>query len=218
MHASARRSAVTHFIRLFPAIVIALVSISANAVIVRGTVTDPLGAVVPGAHVALVQGTENAGSAITGPDGSFEIRSTASGRFVLLSSAATFTPNISQNFYGGRTDLVTRNVTLNVASIVTQVTVTATGIPTPIQQASSAINLIPFSALQERVGVIDDLRQSPGVNAVQQGQYGGVGSIFVRGGNSDANKVMIDGVTAEDGGGRFDFGDQPAQAVVQPLP
>jgi iron complex outermembrane receptor protein/vitamin B12 transporter len=213
MHASARRSAVTHFIRLFPAIVIALVSISANAVIVRGTVTDPLGAVVPGAHVALVQGTENAGSAITGPDGSFEIRSTGSGRFILLSSAATFTPNISQNFYGGRTDLVTRNVTLNVASIVTQVTVTATGIPTPIQQASSAINLIPFSALQERVGVIDDLRQSPGVNAVQQGQYGGVGSIFVRGGNSDANKVMIDGVTAEDVGGRFDFGTVSSTAL-----
>jgi vitamin B12 transporter len=213
MHASARRSAVTHFIRLFPAIGIALVSISANAVIVRGTVTDPLGAVVPGAHVALVQGTENAGSAITGPDGSFEIRSTGSGRFILLSSAATFTPNISQNFYGGRTDLVTRNVTLNVASIVTQVTVTATGIPTPIQQASSAINLIPFSALQERVGVIDDLRQSPGVNAVQQGQYGGVGSIFVRGGNSDANKVMIDGVTAEDVGGRFDFGTVSSTAL-----
>jgi len=213
MHASARRSAVTHVIRLLAAIVIALLSIPATAVIVRGTVTDPLGAVIPGAHVALVQGNENAGSAITGPDGSFEIRSTASGRFVLLSSAATFTPNISQNFYGGRTDLVTRNATLSVASIVTQVTVTATGIPTPLQQASSAITLIPFSALQERVGVIDDLRQSPGVNAVQQGQYGGIGSIFVRGGNSDANKVMIDGVTAEDVGGRFDFGTVSSTAL-----
>jgi iron complex outermembrane receptor protein/vitamin B12 transporter len=213
MHALARRTAVTHVSRLLAAIVIALASIPANAVIVRGTVTDPLGAAIPGAHVALIQGTENAGSAITGPDGSFEIRSTASGRFVLLSSAATFTPNISQNFYGGRTDLVTRDATLSVASIVTQVTVTATGIPTPLQQASSAINLIPFSALQERVGVIDDLRQSPGVNAVQQGQYGGIGSIFVRGGNSDANKVMIDGVTAEDVGGRFDFGTVSSTAL-----
>jgi iron complex outermembrane receptor protein/vitamin B12 transporter len=156
MHApERRRTAATPAFRLLSVVALALASIRANAVIVRGTVTDPLGAAIPGAHVSLIQGKTNAGSAITGPDGSFEIRSTASGRFVLLSSAATFTANISQNFYGGRTDLITRNPTLEIASIVTQVTVTATGIPTPIQQTSSAITLIPFSALQERVGVMD---------------------------------------------------------------
>ncbi|WP_035349034.1 TonB-dependent receptor [Edaphobacter aggregans] len=213
MHAFARRTAVSPVFRLLSAVALTLACLQANAVIVRGTVTDPLGATVPGARVTLLQGKSNAGTAIAGPDGSFEIRSTASGRFTLLTSAATFAPNFGQNFYGGRTDLVTRNVTLEIASVVTQVTVTATGIPTPLQQASSAITLIPFSALQERVGVMDDLRQSPGVNAVQQGQYGGVGSIFVRGGNSDANKVMIDGVTSEDVGGRFDFGTVSSTAL-----
>ena len=215
MHVSARRRTAVSpaFRRLLGVLTLALTSIGANAVIVRGTVTDPLGAIIPGARVALMQGNTNAGSAIAGPDGSFEIRSTASGRFVLYSSAPTFAINIGQNFYGGRTDLVTRNVTLEIASVVTQVTVTATGIPTPIQQASSAITLIPFSALQERVGVMDELRQLPGVNAVQQGQYGGVGSIFVRGGNSDANKILIDGVTAEDVGGRFDFGTVSSTAL-----
>jgi iron complex outermembrane receptor protein/vitamin B12 transporter len=54
--------------------------------------------------------------------------------------------------------------------------------------------------------VVDDLRQSPGVAAVQTGQYGGATSMFVRGGNSDANKVMIDGVTSENVGGVFDYG------------
>ncbi len=85
--------------------------------------------------------------------------------------------------------------------------------PTPVQQASSAINLIPFTALQTRVGVVDDLRQSPGVAAVQTGQYGGVSSLFVRGGNSDANKVMIDGIASEDVGGRFDFGTVSSTAL-----
>ena len=214
MQVSPRRNAAQQSFRtLFTLALLFLVPIPSRAVIVRGTVTDPLGAAIPGARVQLIQGKTSAGSAIASPDGSFEIRSTASGRFVLLTSAATFAVNIGQNFYGGRTDLITRNPTLEIASIVTQVTVTATGIPTPIQQASSAINLIPFSALQERVGVIDDLRQSPGINAVQQGQYGGVGSIFVRGGNSDANKVMIDGVTSEDVGGRFDFGTVSSTAL-----
>jgi iron complex outermembrane receptor protein/vitamin B12 transporter len=213
MHVPARRNAVSPTFRLLVAVTLALACLPATAVIIRGTVTDPLGATIPGARVALMQGKTNVGSAIAGPDGSFEIRSTASGRFVLYSSAPTFAINIGQNFYGGRTDLITRNVTLEIASVVTQITVTSTGIPTPIQQASSAITLIPFSALQERVGVIDELRQSPGVNAVQQGQYGGIGSIFVRGGNSDANKVLIDGVTSEDVGGRFDFGTVSSTAL-----
>lgn len=214
MQASARPSAASPLFRLFSALALfAFASVSSRAVVIRGTVTDPLGAAVPGARVQLIQGKSVAGSAVSGPDGSFEIRSTGSGRFVLLTSAATFTSGISGSFYGGRTDIVSRNVTLELASVTAQVTVTATGIPTPIQQASSAINLIPFTALQTRVGVMDDLRQSPGVNVVQSGQYGGVGSLFVRGGNSDANKVMIDGITSEDVGGRFDFGTVSSTAL-----
>ena len=213
MHVSARSSAVSLIFRVASLIALLSSAASSRAVIVRGTVTDPLGAAIPGARVQLIQGKNVAGSALSGPDGSFEIRSTGSGRFVLLSSAPTFSSGIGQSFYGGRTDVINRNVTLEVASVTAQITVTATGIPTPVQQASSAINLIPFTALQTRVGVVDDLRQSPGVAAFQTGQYGGVGSLFVRGGNPDANKVMIDGITSEDVGGRFDFGTVSSTAL-----
>lgn len=214
MQVPARPSAPSSAFRLFLALSLFVFgSISSSAVIVRGTVTDPLGAAIPGARVQLIQGKSVAGSALSGSDGSFEIRSTGSGRFLLLTSAATFTPGIGQSFYSGRTDIVSRNVTLEIAAVTAQVTVTATGIPTPIQQASSAINLVPFTALETRVGVVDDLRQSPGVNAVLSGQYGGVSSLFVRGGNSDANKVMIDGITSEDIGGRFDFGTVSSTAL-----
>jgi vitamin B12 transporter len=182
-------------------------TLSANAVVVRGTVTDPLGAVVPGARVQLIQGKQVAAVAVSGPDGTYEIRSTAPGRFVLLTSARTFTPSIGQDFYGGRTDVVTRNITLELATVTAQITVTATGIPTPLQQSSSAITLIPQADLATRVGIVDDLRQSPGNVAVQTGQWGGVASLFVRGGNSTANKVLIDGVPANDVGGTFDFGN-----------
>ena len=186
----------------------------ARAVIVRGTVTDPLGATVAGARVQLIQGQTVAAFAFTGADGSFEIRSTAPGRFLLLTSARSFTPNIGQDFYGGRSDIVTRNVTLEIAAVTTAVTVTATGIPTPIQQVSSPVTLIPSSDLATRVGIVDDLRQSPGVAAVQSGQYGGATSLFVRGGNSTANKVLVDGIPAEDVGGVFDFGNVSSTALA----
>lgn len=177
-----------------------------SAVIVRGTVTDPLGAAIANARVELIQGRTVAAFTVSGPDGAFEIRSTEAGRFLLLTAASSFTPSIGTDFYGGHTDVVTRNVVMELASVTEQVTVTATGIPTPIQQASSPVTLIPANDLETRVGIVDDLRLSPGTEVVQTGQTGGVTSLFVRGGNSDSNKVLIDGISAEDIGGRFDFG------------
>lgn len=214
MSQSVRRPAASPVRRLLVFTAILLITAPcARAVIVRGTVTDPLGAAVAGARVQLIQGSAVAATATSGPDGSYEIRSTANGRFLLLTSAPTFTPNIGQDFYGGRTDVVTRNVALEISAITTAVTVTATGIPTPIQQVSSPVSLIPQIDLATRVGIVDDLRQSPGTDTVQSGQYGANASLFVRGGNSDNNKVLVDGIPAEDIGGHFDYGTVSSTAL-----
>ncbi|HEY4381261.1 MAG TPA: TonB-dependent receptor plug domain-containing protein, partial [Acidobacteriaceae bacterium] len=186
----------------------------AHAVVVRGVVTDPLGRPVPGARIQLIQAQKAVAIGFAGADGSYEIQSTQSGRFVLLTSSATFLPGIGQDFYGGSTDQVTQNVVLETSSLKEEVTVTATGVPSPVEQSSSAVTLIPQSYTEWATGIADALRQSPGVQVVQQGQAGGVTSLFVRGGNSDANKVLIDGVTAEDVGGRFDFGTVAATGVT----
>jgi iron complex outermembrane receptor protein/vitamin B12 transporter len=178
----------------------------ARAVVVRGTVTDSLGAAVPGARVELVQGKQVVASTLSGADGSFEILSTARGRFLLITSATTFAPGIDGDFYGGQTDVLTRKLVLSPAAVHAEITVTATGTPTPVQQTASAVTLIGQQDLATRVDAVDAMRQSPGVAVVQTGQYGGVTSLFVRGGNSDANKVLVDGIPAEDVGGRFDFG------------
>ncbi len=151
-------------------------ALSAHAVVVRGTVTDPLGAVVINARVELVQGSKMVAIAHSGVDGSFEIRSTAPGRFRLLTVAPTFATSIGDDFYGGVLDVVSRNVVLEISSLTEQVTVTATGIPTPLQQASSPVSLVNAFDLSTRAGVIDEMRQAPGIEMVQQGQTGGVGA------------------------------------------
>ena len=178
----------------------------ARAVVVRGVVTDALGKPVPLARVQLVLGQKAVAVAVSDEEGAYEIRSTEGGRFVLLTSAVSFLPGVGQDFYGGATDEITQNVVLETKSLHEDVTVTATGMPTPVEQSSSAVTLIPDVYLATTVGIGDALRQSPGVDVVQTGQMGGATSLFVRGGNSDANKVLIDGITAEDVGGRFDFG------------
>lgn len=196
----------------------ALLPATLHAVVVRGTVTDQLGAPVPGARVQLIQGKNTASFAMAGSNGSFEIRSGDSGRFLLLTSARTFAPNIGTDFYGGQTDIILRTVILSPEEIRTEVSVTATGTPTPLPQLTAPVTLIPRDDLSTRIGLIDDLRQSPGVAVVQTGQTGGVTSLFVRGGNSDSNKILIDGIPAEDVGGTFDFGTVSSTGLAGPGP
>jgi iron complex outermembrane receptor protein/vitamin B12 transporter len=185
---------------------ILLMATPGHAVIVRGVVTDPLGKPVPGARIQLILEQKPVAVGVAGLDGSYEIRSTEAGRFVLLTSSTTFYPGISADFYGGSTDEITQNIVLQGASVHEDVTVTATGLPTPIAQTSSAVTLLREGDLATKLGVVDMLRQSAGVDVVQTGQAGGITSLFVRGGNSTANQVLIDGIPADDVGGTFDFG------------
>jgi vitamin B12 transporter len=214
LHASVLRRFSTLAALVFFSQLFLVFAAPARAVVVRGVVTDALSRPVPGARVQLIQGQKAVAIGIAGLDGTYEIRSTESGRFTLLTSSATFYPGIGQEFYGGSTDEITQNIVLETSSVHEEVTVTATGTPTPVQQASSAVTLIPDIYLQTPLGISDVLRQSPGVDVVQQGQMGGVTSLFVRGGNSDANKVLIDGITAEDVGGRFDFGTVSSSGIT----
>ena len=214
---SSRASALLKFSTLAAFLLLPFLLISvppARAVVVRGVVSDSLGLPVPSARVQLIQGQKAVAIAFADTDGSYEIRSTQAGRFVLLTSAATFSPGVSDDFYGGSTDDIALNVVLAVASVHAEVTASVTGTPLPVAQSSSAVSLIPDLDFATAIDLIDALRQSPGVDVAQQGQAGGVTSLFVRGGNSDANKVLIDGIPAEDVGGAFDFGTVSTSGIT----
>jgi iron complex outermembrane receptor protein/vitamin B12 transporter len=194
----------------------ALLTVPAKAVIVRGTVTSPFGVPLGNARVELIQGKGVAAFAMTHMDGTYEIRSAALGRFLLLTAAAPYTPSIGQDFYGGRTAVITRNIVMQYTTVAPQLAVTASGIPTPIQQVPSAITLVPQSALTTQVGIVNDLRQSPGAHVVQTGQTGGPVTLYIRGGSPDANKVLTDGVPSEDIGGYFNLSPVSTTALTGP--
>ena len=194
----------------------ALFTPTAQAVIVRGTVTTPFGVPLGNARVQLIQGQSVAAYGFTQQDGTYEIRSSNSGHFVLLTSAAPYTPSVGQDFYGARTAVITRNIVMQYTTVSSDQAVIATGIPTPIQQLPTVVTLIPQSALATQIGIVNDLRQATGTNVVQTGQAGGPVALYIRGGSPDANKVLTDGVPSTDIGGDFNYGPVSTTALTGP--
>src|SRR3990172_9138695 len=79
---------------------------------------------------------------------------------------------------------------------VNDIVVTATRVPASTGTIAAATTVISGDALRARgiTFVIDALREVPGITLVQGGSYGAVTSIFLRGGESDYVKVLLNGV------------------------
>jgi vitamin B12 transporter len=95
--------------------------------------------------------------------------------------------------------------------------VSDTGTALPKAEVGASVSVIDGVELRGlyKPDVADALRLVPGVEVAQTGQRGGTTSVFVRGGDSDFNKVLIDGIPANDIGGAFDFANLATNGVDQ---
>ena len=96
-----------------------------------------------------------------------------------------------------------------------ELVVTATRSPAPRAALPLATTVVTGEQLRARSvrTVGDALRDLPGVTVVAPGAYGGVTSLFMRGGNSGYVKVLVDGVPVNSPGGTYDFASLSADAV-----
>ena len=87
------------------------------------------------------------------------------------------------------------------------ITVTATRVPVPLGSVSSSITLVTGAELRARgiATVADALRDVPGADVVETGPFGGATSLFMRGGESDFVRVLVDGVPLNAPGGGVDL-------------
>lgn len=87
------------------------------------------------------------------------------------------------------------------------VTVTATRVPVDARATPAAVTVITGEELRARgiTRIADALRDVPGASVVQSGSFGAQTGLFLRGGESDYTKVIIDGVPVNDAGGSIDI-------------
>jgi vitamin B12 transporter len=178
-------------------------TIAGNAATLRGTVADPQGAEVPGAAVRLFgAGGREVAHTVTGEQGHFHFEGLASGTYNVKVFLAGFGKTTATARAGETLHLV-----LPLAPVHESIVVTATRTAAATSRLGASTSVITRKQIvDEDAPFVSDLLQSlPGMTVVRNGAPGGVTSVFVRGGNSDYNKVLLDGIPLNLAGGAFDF-------------
>jgi iron complex outermembrane receptor protein/vitamin B12 transporter len=197
---------------IFAFTAIALAAPTAN---IRGTVSDPSGAVISHAKVELIVKGLTVATAATDAKGQYSFSLVQDSTSRLRVSASGFrVVEKALNSVGNAHEAVLDFV-LPVASLSEQITVTSTGSPTPQSQLGAAVTVLSSTNLQGTRDLFEGLVAVPGVQATETGGAGGPTSIFIRGGDSDANKILIDGIPMNNIGGVVQFANIASAAIEQ---
>jgi outer membrane cobalamin receptor len=96
---------------------------------------------------------------------------------------------------------------LPVAPIQERIVVTPTKTAAPADQTGVSVTAFTAADIERRdVPLVADLlRSTPGAMVVRSGGVGAQTSLFVRGGESSYNKVLLDGIPLNEPGGTFNF-------------
>jgi len=178
--------------------------VAASAADLKVKVVDPQAAALAGAEVSLL----GAGGKV------LVMESTSAEGIVILSrrGEGPYQIKVLAPGFAVETVEVTSQaevtVNLHLATAAETVVVSATRTPVPGDAAGADVDSLSGAQLttMQPVAANDAMRFLPGAVVNTAGQRGGLASLFVRGGESNYNKVIVDGVAVNEPGGTFDFG------------
>ncbi|HEY2015290.1 MAG TPA: TonB-dependent receptor [Bryobacteraceae bacterium] len=185
-----------------------LLSACLSAAQVQGKVTDPSGAPVAGAQIAIVSRLGVEVQTVSALNGAFELNAPDRPDAQLVVTAPGFTTLTVP--IGARV-----SVQLEIAPQVDSVRVVGSAIDVSASQQGGSVSIVPSEDVRRRNEpfAFDLLRYLPGMAFNQTGSAGGVSSLFLRGGYSNFSLVQIDGVPVNAFGGGFDFAHMPSEAI-----
>ena len=175
--------------------------------VLAGTVVDTLGARLAGATVTLLREGQKVQDGKSGSDGAFSFDGLSPDRYQVQASMPGFQSKTSETVFVGQGGRIILEVALEIGPLQQEVVVTA-GATEQLQARTGApVTVIDEATLESinKLDVLEALRLVPAAQIVQVGQRGGATSLFLRGGESNFTKVLIDGIPANDIGGGFDF-------------
>jgi len=177
-------------------------ALSSGPASLTGVVVDRAGQPLPRAHVRVTTGSTSA-STFSASDGTFRVDADALSGCTAEASLEGFT-TATADCASGQVRL-----TLDVAPVAEHIVVSATRTDAPASQVATSATVFDRADLERRQFPMlgDLLRAAPGTTVVATGAPGGVTSLFVRGGESNYTKVLLDGVPLNEPGGAFNLND-----------
>ena len=179
---------------------------------VEGVVTDMSGGVLPGAQIDARSGGQSVATTMTGNDGRYRLELPVGTTYELSAQLDGFAVLSARVRPSGAT---TQDFELGIAPLGDSIVVTPSG--TERSRASTPESVAVFTADDiAELGshsVADIVAQIPGLDLSAVGREGATTSLFSRGGESDYNHVLIDGVRVNQNGGQFDFSRVSASEI-----
>ncbi len=175
-------------------------------------VQSPSGDRVSGVQVSLFRDNAGVGVLTTTGDGVATFSNLADGAYRAEILAPGFA---AQSVALSLPQSEPQTVALKLATLPQTVVVSATATPDVASQVGASLDYLNSDQLTllNPPAAADALSYIPGAIVNTSGRRGGQASLFVRGGESSYNKVLVDGVPVNDPGGFYDFGVSPMNNI-----
>lgn len=168
---------------------------------VCGRILDPSSRPVAGASVSLyARGNATQLTTVSDHTGHYCFANVPEGRFLLQAQTSSLLLTTPETIAVKAQDTSVPNVTLGLAPVSQQVTVTGTGLAQTPSETAKEINVIDAQTAAEKGenSLVDALKQVPGFRVVQTGGPGAFSTIQIRGLRSFDTSVLIDGMRFRD--------------------
>ncbi|HEY7445484.1 MAG TPA: TonB-dependent receptor [Vicinamibacterales bacterium] len=174
-------------------------------VTVVGSVTDRSGGVLPGTAIEARVGGRIIADVQAASDGRYRIE-VPSGVLVQLRARRDGFDDQTLELHTVSSE-VTRDIVLGVGAMTDVVVVTASRNAESRATSTESIAVLDAADIASlgSTQLGDVVRWVPGLNVEATGREGAIASLFARGGESDYNLVLVDGVRVNNSGGQFDF-------------
>ncbi len=192
----------------------ACAALPAAAATLEGTVLDPSGKPVPGARVSLVRALTVVEERQSDARGTYRFENLREGAYRISAAARGLAFPPADLEIAGDEDR-RRDLTLAISALESHVVVSAALGAALAPQIGSSVSLVSGEEIGERgaQNALEVIRGVPGVEVNQSGRRGGVTGVYIRGGESKYNAIMVDGIPVNEFGGSFDMASLPADGI-----
>ncbi|HUG54525.1 MAG TPA: TonB-dependent receptor [Vicinamibacteria bacterium] len=201
-----RRAAVSFAVAVIPLLSVATADPTRGSL--AGVVRTGGGEPVPSV-VLVLRGPQGEHVVVSGPGGRYRAEALPPGRYQVAVGAPGFRLAPSAEAEVGGTEAVL-DLVLQPAPVREQVVVAATRDEAAASTVGATVSVLDREriAAREPASVLALLEEVPGVTVARNGGLGLQGSFFVRGGESNFVRILVDGVPVNEPGGEYNVGPQ----------